>query len=274
MNNHHNKESHMLMATNRTLNRRNLIKSLAIASGSYAMAALASDTNSAGKGNQPSQRSWPYTALDPEQSAERAYQFHDRMNSCMYGVFASIITQLADKVGEPYLSFPCEMMVYGEGGVAGWGTICGALNGGAAAISLLVRKDAERKALIDELYSWYQNTNLPSYVPKKPFFTADLPAVKPDSVLCHPSVSTWIKKAKVSFYSKERKERCTRLTADTARKAVELLNSSFAGTVTKPINLGEKTNGCLSCHGKGGAQADVMIKSCNGCHFPATTQHP
>lgn len=257
------------------LNRRKLIQSLVLTSSAYAIGSLAAETKSTQQGKPTSNSSSrPYTALDPERTAELAYQFHDQKSSCMYGVFASIVTQLAGKVGEPYKSFPCEMMVYGEGGVAGWGALCGTLNGGAAAISLLVQNEVERKALIDELFGWYQNTKLPVFTPEKPFFQADLPAVKPDSVLCHPSVSTWIKQSKVSFYSKERKERCTRLSADTARRTVELLNASFAGTSATPLNLGEKTSGCLSCHGKGGVKADVLTKSCTGCHFPSNIQHP
>jgi hypothetical protein len=257
------------------LNRRQLLQSLTLASGAYGFGALAADINLAGKSNPGAPaNSWTYLALDCDRTAELAYQCHNRMSSCMYGVFASIITQLGEKVGEPYRSFPCEMMVYGEGGVAGWGTLCGTLNGGAAAISLLVRNETERKALIDELFSWYQNTSLPLYSPTQPFFKADLPAVKTDSVLCHASASNWSKKAKVSFYSPERKERCTRLSADTARKTVELLNSCFSGQSAKPIHLGERTTGCLSCHGKGGSQADVLIKSCNSCHFTDRQPHP
>ncbi len=259
----------------KNINRRQLLQSLALATSACGLGTLAAETNSPGKASgTAAARAWSYAALDGERTAELAYQFHDQKSSCMYGVFASIITQLAEKVGEPYRSFPCEMMVYGEGGVAGWGTLCGTLNGGAAAISLLVRNETERKALIDELFSWYQNTNLPAYSPPKPFFQATLPTTTPDSVLCHASTSKWTKKAKVSFYSKERKERCTRLSADTARKTVELLNSSFAGISTKQIKLDEKTSGCLSCHGKGGARADVLVKACNGCHFPANNQHP
>ena len=259
----------------KTLNRRHLLQTLALGAGTYGLGALAADTNSPAKGNLTAPpRSWPYLALDPERTAGLAYEYHHQKRSCMYGVFAGIILQLAEKVGEPYQSFPCEMMVYGAGGVAGWGTLCGALNGGAAAIALLVRKEADRNALIDALYSWYQDRKLPAYAPQKPFFPGDLPALKPSSVLCHPSVSTWIKQAKVSFYSKEREERCTRLSADTARKTVELLNANFVGTVTKPFDLGKQTSDCLSCHGKGGARADVLIKSCSGCHFPANHQHP
>ena len=33
----------------------------------------------------------------------------------MYGVFAPVITQLAEKHGEPYKSFPVNMMRYGVG---------------------------------------------------------------------------------------------------------------------------------------------------------------
>jgi hypothetical protein len=259
----------------KTLNRRQTLKSLMVSSSAYALGAFAAETNSLSKDHSTATSpSWPYQALDIQRTAELAYQYHDQRNSCMYGVFASIIRQLAEKVGQPYQSFPCEMMVYGEGGVAGWGTLCGALNGGAAAIALLVRKETERKALIDELFFWYENAELPIFLPKKPFFSVDLPGVKTNSVLCHPSVSAWIKQAKVSFYSKERRERCTRLSADTARKTVEILNSSFTGTVTKHFKLGEKTSDCLSCHGKTGVQADVMIKSCTGCHFPSKNQHP
>jgi hypothetical protein len=78
------------------LNRRQLLQSLALASSAYGLGALAAETNSPAKGNPtPPSRSWPYMALDSERTAELAYQFHDRMSSCMYGVFASIITQLA-----------------------------------------------------------------------------------------------------------------------------------------------------------------------------------
>lgn len=252
-----------------------MLQSLVATSGAYALGVKADDTNAPLKNSgNPASPAWPYTTLDQDLVADTAYHFHDQKGSCMYAVFSSVIKQLAEKQGEPFRSFPCDMMIYGEGGVSGWGTICGALNGGAAAISLLVPKEADRRALIDELFLWYQNTNLPSYKPAKPFFAAELPAVKPGSILCHPSVSAWIKQAKVGFYSKERKERCTRLSADTAHKTVELLNRFCAGTFSKEFKLDQKTTDCMSCHGKGGAQADVMIKTCTGCHFPAKNQHP
>jgi hypothetical protein len=53
----------------------------------------------------------------------------------MYAVFRGIVGALGDRFGEPYSWFPFEMMVYGLGGVAGWGTLCGALNSGAISSS-------------------------------------------------------------------------------------------------------------------------------------------
>lgn len=217
---------------------------------------------------------WPYATLDAALAANAGYEGHRQMKSCMYGVFASVVKQLAAKLGEPYQSFPCEMMDYGAGGVAGWGSLCGALNGGAAVISLLVRDTTKRTALTDALFSWYQSTPLPVYVPPTSSVSVDIPAVEPQSILCHSSCSAWLKKAKVSFYSKEREERCTRLTADVARKTVELLNGSFAGSPCEPLALSQKTRDCLSCHGKNGAQANVLTKSCHGCHFTSKNKHP
>lgn len=251
------------------LNRRHFVKTLTMTSASCSAGLF---TRTAGAA--PNTVRWPYAALDAARAADAGYVGHRQMKSCMYGVFASIVKQLAAKLGEPYQSFPCEMMVYGEGGVAGWGSLCGSLNGGAAVISLLVRDTIERRALTDALFFWYQSTPLPMYVPPTSSVSVEIPAVDPQSILCHSSCSAWIKKAKVSFYSKEREERCTRLTADVARKTVELLNRSLSGSPCESAALDQKTRDCLSCHGKDGAQANVLAKSCHGCHFTAKSKHP
>mgnify|MGYP005809950885 CR=1 FL=1 len=78
---------------------------------------------------------WAYRQLDPVATAELAYQIYDQ-GSCMYAVFKSIVSQLADQVGEPFTSFPCQMMKYGHGGIGGYGTVCGALNGAAVLVSM------------------------------------------------------------------------------------------------------------------------------------------
>ena len=84
----------------------------------------------------------------------------------MYGLFAAIMSAMAEVQGEPYLSFPVHMMKYGEGGVGLWGSLCGTVNGGAAVIGLFVLDKAQREQLIAKLFSWYEATELPTYRPK------------------------------------------------------------------------------------------------------------
>ena len=68
---------------------------------------------------------------------------------------------LAEKIGEPWSSFPAEIMVYGSGGGAGWGATCGAVNGASALISLVLPQ-ARISVLASELYGWYTQTKFPS----------------------------------------------------------------------------------------------------------------
>ncbi len=51
--------------------------------------------------------------------------------------FEGIIGELKKEAGYPYILIPTEMFIFGEGGVAGTSTLCGALNGSAAAIFLV-----------------------------------------------------------------------------------------------------------------------------------------
>ena len=84
---------------------------------------------------------WPYTQVDPETAR---YNGHDAFWSgkgCSYGAFHGVVQTLRDAVGEPFTSFPDEIMLYGYGGGVGWGATCGAINGAAAAISLVSTKE-------------------------------------------------------------------------------------------------------------------------------------
>ena len=101
-----------------------------------------------------------YVCLDPDITAEKAYQYC-RKGHCMYGAFTGIVAQLGEKLGEPYQSFPYEMMIYGRSGVCGWGSLCGALNGGAAVVGLICRSEKQQTKITDELFRWYEKTALP-----------------------------------------------------------------------------------------------------------------
>jgi len=72
---------------------------------------------------------WPYEKLDPRKTADIAYAEWYRVY-CGAAIINAVFGQLREKVGEPYKSFPNDAFVFLEGGVAGWGTICGS-NAGA-----------------------------------------------------------------------------------------------------------------------------------------------
>ncbi len=196
---------------------------------------------------------YPYVKLDPKKVADKAYEGYYK-GECAYGVFSSIIDELKVKVGAPYTGIPSEIFHYGGGGVAGWGTVCGALNA-AAAIFNLTCKDF--KKMIDTLYQWYQTAELPDYVPSQgPFCKQPYPKSVSQSPLCHVSVQRWCKvatiyyKEDVPYKSKRRSERCARLSASVARKVVEMLNEYHFGKLSfTKVKESEKTKmDCKICH--------------------------
>jgi hypothetical protein len=192
----------------------------------------------------------------------------------MYATFEPAIIQLAKKHGQPYRSFPVEMMRYGAGGAAGWGSLCGALNGSAALISLFVKDEKELNQLVDELFLWYQQTELPLYVPQKPALDVETPKSVSNSVLCHVSLTRWCKVSGHKTFSKPRRERCKRLSADTAKKTVEMLNAHFASGFTAVRKHDDKTQQCRSCHMKGGELENSLGKmSCTSCHSSLPDEH-
>ncbi len=210
---------------------------------------------------------WPYKPIDADLAADRAYQSYLK-GHCMFGSFEAIVGAVADRLGEPYTSFPFELFVYGAGGVQGWGTLCGALNGSAAAFQLL---SAKPDALTDALFAWYEREALPDYVPK----AAKFPNVKSvaGSPLCHVSISRWTEAASKKSYSAERKDRCGVLTAAVARHAVHLLNLQAEGKAL-PVALDKATQECSACHEKGGELENTRTKmGCNACHFHLGTKH-
>jgi hypothetical protein len=187
----------------------------------------------------------------------------------MYGVFEAIVGATAETLGGAYKEFPFEALMYGSGGVGGWATLCGALNGAAMAFQLLSKTP---KPLIDALFSWYERAALPDYVPK----AAKFPNVKSvaGSPLCHQSLVNWTKAAKKKTFSPERKDRCGVLTASVARQTVLLLNAQAAG---KPVDaaLAKETTACMDCHEKGSPAEDARGKmGCGGCHFHLKGEHP
>ncbi len=204
---------------------------------------------------------WPYVQLDPEKTAEIAYNEWYRV-FCGGAVISSIFGQLREKAGEPYKSFPIDAFVFLEGGTAGWGTICGS-NAGANLVSNVIigpriaGPDCENGAIIgSEIMDWYSNTALPVYVPKEPKQKTAIVQTPSNSPLCHLSVGKWMKSSGYAFVSPERKDRCARVSASVAYQLVQKLNAWKDGkydaknlwTPVKDVGITAQQN-CTECHG-------------------------
>lgn len=214
---------------------------------------------------------WQYVRLEPTAVAAEAYRLISQ-GGCMYGLFASVMTAMAQRQGEPYLSFPVHMMKYGEGGVGLWGSLCGTINGGAAIIGLFVPQKEQREQLIAELFSWYEATELPTYRPKDARDPTPFPTSVAQSLLCHVSAGKWCRTTGDEIGSPEMKERCRRLTADVAGKTVELLNANLREPC-KFVALSAEVKSCLSCHGR--ELHDTIGKmQCAACHPQLSKEHP
>jgi hypothetical protein len=220
---------------------------------------------------------WPYKKLDPDVVAEKGYEGYYK-GACCFGTFNAIIGELAKEVGGPYASFPTAMMFFGEGGVAGISTLCGALNGAAMAIFLTAGSTEKEKkekafALIRELYTWYEQEQLPDYKPKNPKFQIVKSVSR--SQLCHVSVTNWCKVAKVKSFSAERADRCAWISASVARHTVQMLNDNAAGIFKASHSLLDSVKACRSCHDQGSVLENTRgMMDCGGCHFTPKTTHP
>jgi hypothetical protein len=213
---------------------------------------------------------YPEGGLDVERTRELGYagfkgkELADgiRHSGCAFGTFNAIIGQLAQVVGAPYTNIPLQMMDWAGAGVVGFGTLCGTVNGAAAAIGLVCHgRDA--RSFISDLLTWYSETPLPTnlFAP-----TGELPQSTAGSNLCHVSLTRWSRSSGFASGSPERAERCSRLAGDVAAKAVEMLNQGALG-MEKPS---EKTV-CRACHYMGPDYAVGQFThgemNCLTCHI-------
>jgi len=184
-----------------------------------------------------------------------------RHSGCAFGVFHAIVGQLAEVVGAPYTGIPLQMMDWAGAGVVGFGTLCGTLNGAAAAIGL-VCDGSDARAFISDLLTWYSETALPTNLHAP---DVDFPRSIAGSNLCHVSLTRWCRTSGFASGSPERAERCSRLAGDVAAKTVEMLNHGAFG-LEKPS---EKTL-CRACHYMGQDFASGQFThgemNCLSCH--------
>ena len=217
---------------------------------------------------------WPYVALDPEYVRLKAHHLYYSDKDCCSGVFGAFTEALKEKMPDPWANMPMEVMLFGRAGGNGWGTLCGAVNGAAAIISLVTSK-ADSGALINEVWGYAAAAELPSpaanqyaidgkYQDKK--YNNALVGTVSGSVLCHASVSQWCTIAKKKVGDTERKERCARLAGDIAAKTAELLNAKFAKTFVPTFVTDPKVAQCQSCHGTALFNDVNTQMNCVQCH--------
>ena len=200
---------------------------------------------------------WPYVKLDSSKTAEIAYNEWYRLY-CGGAVISSVFGQLKDKVGQPYSSFPIDAFIFLEGGISGWGTVCGS-NAGANIVTNLIigprlSNSADGMLMGSEMMQWYSDASMPVYMPKNPKTKAEIVKTVSESPLCHISVGRWMKASGKGLKSDERRDRCARVTASVAYHLVELLNDwkdgkyETAGEVPSECGITAQHN-CNDCHG-------------------------
>ncbi|MCE5248630.1 C-GCAxxG-C-C family protein [bacterium] len=224
---------------------------------------------------------WPYEKLDIEETRRQGHMWDYRTN-CASGAFIAIISQLREKVGHPWTLMPLNLYAYGGGGIVGWGTICGALNGAAGAINLAAGP-ANQGRLVNELLGWYTEQPFPGdtanrYGVEHTFLVAEYRSDKAltqsvsGSPLCHVSLSRWCAASGLASGSPEAGERCARLCGDVAAKAVELLNAFRDNTFSAVFVPRKETEQCMSCHHVGpdvkAGNTTTGKLNCLNCHEP------
>ncbi|HEX9656017.1 MAG TPA: C-GCAxxG-C-C family (seleno)protein [Bacteroidota bacterium] len=223
---------------------------------------------------------WPYQALDVEAARILGHDSYWEGKGCSYGAFHAIASMLRGVLPDPWNQLPSEIMIYGHGGGAGWGGTCGAINGPAALISLVLLK-ARSDILISDMYGWYTQTMFPTDISNQyavnHIFTDNrcdisLPQNESGSPLCHPSVTEWCKAANYTADALERKERCARITGDVAAYAVQILNEELIGAFTPRYVPPGIIATCMSCHSTGSMNKVAAKMECTQCH--GTNPHP
>ncbi len=253
------------------LSRRKMLVGTGALAAGVALTQLGSFTTSAqATGGSTEKWPWPYEKLDPATTAEICYKEWYRV-FCGAAVINSVFSQLREKVGEPYKSFPADAFVFLEGGQVGWGTICGSPAGANIVANLIIGPRIagakEGHQIAADMMEWYSETELPAFTPKNPKITTALPTTTSESPLCHLSVGKWMAEADKPLGSPERKDRCARVAASTAYHLVELLNEWKDGKYepTSDFNAGKEHGitgqfNCVECHGKDVPEAPKMPK--------------
>ena len=279
----------------RGVSRRDLITNAGMAvGGAVAGSVLVAGCNNDAQAAGPQVADFPYKKHIPsgfvfDKAAIQEESYHlFYVGGCGHGAFKSIMQHLADKVGAPFNLLAMDQAIYMGGGIAGYGSICGGINGAILAINMIVEEASVRSAMITDLIRWYEGNAFPAYVPAtvdaaeagKP--TLDFSAanivhlqITPQSHLCHASRSQWSSHNGVPAAGPDLSARCGRLTADVTGKAVDLLTSYLATGTHTAAAIDSVSAGCLTCHTPATTTHPVAAAMrCDSCHGDKVAGHP
>jgi len=207
---------------------------------------------------------WKYHKLDVDRVRKRGYEGYYKYGCC-YGAAEALLTTISETSGGPWSTIPIDMFKWGAGGGLSWGTLCGALNGAMYVINLASEKFAE---IGNELIGWYTLFPFPSDKHETYCKITNQAITVANSPLCHISVSTWADVANARVNEEGKKERCAKVTGDTAAYAAQLLNRALDGKVVALYQPPKEFSHCLYCHqGPNSLEDDEQGKfNCLSCH--------
>ena len=242
---------------------------------------------------------WPYPTdpaqqPNPEAVARRAFEIYFK-SGCAEAVWGSCVEALAAITpAGTWDTLPTNMFRFGGGGIAGWGTICGTLNGAAAFISMAVGQNlnadgvtkewVHRNNLINGAFQYYAETPLPTNNAFKsnqgvlglPAWTPpavtgytmieNAPTSTANSPLCHSSLVQWTTTTGAADGGPLQRDRCGKASFDVAFKTIELLNKYFELASAPGVALDPSVAACGACH-KTYTGAKM---ACGSCHDNTT----
>ncbi len=200
-----------------------------------------------------------------------------------------MIGQLAAIYPDSWGLIPKGMFLFGSGGVAGVGSICGGAMGGIAVMTQM----GAPASFKNEYLAWYEKTLIPSnaayldyrsgtWVPGGttggvwggaglPIPLNNAPKARPNSNLCHASHTNWRSVSATWLAvngSGANQDRCSKLVYDCVFKLATLINTWKAGgTVSGAFDPVVAACKASNCHGatNGHPEASGSMK-CTPCH--------
>jgi len=226
---------------------------------------------------------WPYPSAAADQPmaeklARRAFEVYFA-SGCAEGVWWPFAEALAVANPETWGTLPKNVFRYGGGGVGGWGTICGTLNGASAIIGMTVANGAHRNNLIDAIMQYYAEEALPTNAAWKSHLGAlvlsdtwtpptlplkNVPTSTAHSPLCHSSLVQWTMTTGAANGGPLQKDRCGKACFDVVLKTTELLNTYFQMAVPTAgaVPLDPSVEACRTCH----VTYTGAKMACGSCH--------